>query len=244
MSEDVGSDGHTDKSGADPVAEARSRILAAALPHVPFDGWSDACLKVAAQDAGVDPHVAKLAFPRGGVDMAIAHHRAGDAEMAARLKEMDFDGLRVRDRIIFAVRTRIEIAARHRDAVRRAAALFALPTHAATGARLIWETADHIWTVLGDPSEDLNWYSKRAILSGVYSATLLYWLGDESPGNSDTWAFLDRRIDGVMRFEKFKAKVKENPLGRMMMRGPDWLASRIRKPGGPVDTGTPVDLPG
>ncbi|MEM6668613.1 MAG: COQ9 family protein [Pseudomonadota bacterium] len=229
---------------ADPVLEARARILTAALPNVPFDGWSDACLKLAIEDAGVDRNLAKLAYPRGGLDLASAFHRLGDEEMVQRLKNADLGAMRIRERVTFAVRTRIEIAARHREAVRKGAALYALPTNTAEGARLIWETADHIWTALGDPSEDLNWYSKRAILSGVYSSTVLYWLGDNSEGFEDTWGFLDRRIDGVMRFEKFKAQVKENPLGRMLMRGPEWLASRVRKPGGPVETGTPVDLPG
>ena len=134
---------------------------------------------------------------------------------------------------------------RHREAVRRAATHCSrLPLYAADGARAIWGTADAIWDALGDPSDDFNWYSKRAILSGVYGAVALYWLNDDSEDKAATWAFLDRRIDGVMRFEKMKASVNNNPLGRLMMTGPNWLMNRIRKPGGPVETGAPVDLPG
>lgn len=215
----------------DPIVATRSRVLSAALPNVAFDGWSDATLTEAISDSGVDPHAAKLAFPRGGVDLAIAHHRAGDEEMRARLAEADLEAMRIRERVAFAIRTRLEIAARHREAARRAASLFALPPHAGDGARMMWETADHIWTGLGDPSEDLNWYTKRAILAGVYSSAALYWLGDESEGFERSWRFVDRRIEDVMRFEKLKSAVNANPLGRMLMTGPNWLAERIRKPG-------------
>lgn len=231
---------HTD----DPIEDAQREILAAALPHVPFDGWSDAAIAAGAAEAGIDRNVAKLAFPRGGVDLAIFHHREGDRAMLARLAETDLSVMRIRERVAFAVRARLEIAEERREAVRKAAALFALPIHAPDGARLVWETADAVWTALGDPSEDLNWWTKRTILSGVISATTLYWLGDESEGRAATWAFLDRRIEDVMRFEKLKAAVNDNPLGRILAAGPNWLASRIRKPGGPVDTGTPSDLPG
>ena len=232
------------KASDDPVREAQRAILAAALPDVPFDGWSDATVGRAAETAGVDRHLAKLAFPRGGVDLALFHHREGDAEMLRWLESGDWSSMRVREKVAFAVRTRLEIAEERREAVRRAAALFALPPYAPDGARAVWETADAIWTAMGDASEDLNWYSKRAILSGVISATLLYWLGDESDGREKSWAFLDRRIDGVMRFEKFKADIRKNPIGRALAAGVERLAARVRKPGGPVDTGTPSDLPG
>ena len=114
--------------------------------------------------------------------------------------------------------------------MRRGATLFALPVYAADGARALWETADTIWTALGDRSEDLNWYTKRATLSGVYSATLLYWLGDQSPEYAATWSFLDRRIEDVMRFETLKKQVRENRVLGRLMAGPDWLAKQVRAP--------------
>ncbi|MCI4661082.1 MAG: COQ9 family protein [Neomegalonema sp.] len=228
----------------DPIATVRDRVLAAALPLVPFDGWSQTTLDEAVRDAGVDPHEAKLAFPRGGVDLAVAFHRQGDAQMIAALSAADLAAMRIRDRVAFAVRTRLEIAAPYREAVRKGSSLFALPIYASDGARCVWETADHIWTALGDPSEDLNWYTKRTILAGVYSATVLYWLGDESEDFQLTWEFLDRRIEGVMQFEKMKAAVNNNPFGRLMMMAPNWLAAKIRKPNDERETGTPVDLPG
>jgi ubiquinone biosynthesis protein COQ9 len=114
--------------------------------------------------------------------------------------------------------------------VRRGTTLFSLPQNAALGAKMIWETADAIWTALGDTSDDVNWYTKRATLAGVYSSTVLYWLGDDSEGRAATWAFLDRRIEDVMRIEKAKATVQKNPVLKTLFAGPIWAASRIRPP--------------
>lgn len=208
--------------------EMKTRVLEAALGHVPFDGWSDRTLQVAIADAGVPAALARSLFPRGGVNLALAYHARGDAGMVARLAEMDLGALRFRDRIATAVRTWLELA--DRELVRRGTTLFALPQHAADGARAIWGTADAIWTALGDTSRDLNWYTKRATLSAVYGATVLYWLGDESTGRQATWDFLDRRIEEVMQFEKLKANFRENPLGKAWAAGPGKIFESIRAP--------------
>jgi ubiquinone biosynthesis protein COQ9 len=156
--------------------------------------------------------------------------------MVKRLHDGEAGGLRYSERVAAAVRFRLEAA--DREIVRRGTALFALPQNAAIGAQLVWGTADAIWKALGDTSDDVNWYSKRAILSGVYSSTVLYWLADESAGHEATWAFLDRRIADVMRFEKFKAQVRDNRLVGPLMKGPLSLLSRIRAP-----RPTPDDMP-
>jgi ubiquinone biosynthesis protein COQ9 len=206
----------------------KDRVLDAALAHVPFDGWSDRTLHAALGDAGVAPGLGRALFPRGGVDLALTYHARGDAGMLARLAATDLGALRFRDRIAAAVRARLDEA--DPELVRRGTTLFALPMHAADGARAIWTTADRIWTALGDTSQDLNWYTKRATLSAVYASTVLYWLGDTSPGHQDSWAFLDRRIDGVMQFEKLKSGLRDNPLGKMVMNGPGRVLDRIRAP--------------
>lgn len=215
------------QTGEDP----RVRMMQAVLGHVPFDGWSDTAFRAAAEEAGVPLALARGIFPRGAVDLAAAIHRQGDAEMAARLAGEAPGGMRFRDRVAHAVRLRLETAG-DREVVRRASALFALPLHAAEGARLIWGTADAIWTALGDTSRDVNWYSKRATLSAVYGSTVLYWLGDDSPGHEATWAFLDRRIEDVMQIEKAKAKFRENPLGKALMNGPLKVLDRVQAPRG------------
>jgi ubiquinone biosynthesis protein COQ9 len=203
-------------------------LLDAALVHVPFDGWSERTLRAAAQDAGIEPGLARALFPRGGVDLALAYHAQGDAAMVAQLSREDMAALRFRERIARAVRVRLDLA--DRELVRRGTTLFALPQHAPDGAKAIWGTADRIWTALGDTATDGNWYTKRATLSAVYGATVLYWLGDETPDHAATWEFLDRRIEGVMQIETLKARVRENPLGKMLMAGPVKVMESIRAP--------------
>lgn len=205
------------------------RLLDAALLHVPFDGWSRASLAAAARDTGIDPALAHALFPRDGVDLALAYHRRGDREMAQALAGRDLAALRLRERVALAVRLRLEGA--EREAVRRAAALFALPQHGPDGVAALWATADAIWTALGDTSQDGNWYSKRAILASVHGAVVLYWLGDDSPGQAATWEFLDRRIDGVMRFEQAKAQVRANPLLRAAFAPALAAMATMRRPG-------------
>lgn len=212
-----------------PDPDARERLLDAILPHVPFDGWSSASFAAAVEDSGVDPTVARAVFPRRAVDAALAFHARGDAEMVARLDTMNLAQLKIREKITLAVRTRLEVIP-DKELVRRGTTLFALPTHAADGAKAIWGTADLIWTTIGDISKDVNWYTKRATLAGVYSSTVLYWLGDESFENERTWDFLDRRIDEVMQFEKLKAQIRGNAMLKPLLAGPEWALGLIRAP--------------
>lgn len=220
----------TDQS-AEAHRAVKDRLLDAALMHVAFDGWTDATFTAAITDADVDPALARALCPRGAVDLALAYHARGDALMLERLASADLSAMRFRDRIAAAVRYRLE-ASTDKEAVRRGTTLFALPQNAPDGARAIWGTCDAIWTALGDTSDDFNWYSKRATLSGVYSSTVLYWLGDDSEDHAATWEFLDRRIDNVMQIEKLKATVRDNPLLSKLMAGPMALASHIKPPQG------------
>jgi ubiquinone biosynthesis protein COQ9 len=232
----------TDSSDAtgDHATDPKARLIEAALMHVPFDGWSETSFRAASADAGLTAAEARALCPRGAVDLALAFHAQGDAAMAEKLRQTDLSALRYSDRVAFAIRTRLNLVEHDKEAVRRGLTLFALPIHAADGAKALWQTADAIWTALGDTSDDLNWYTKRATLSAVYSSTVLYWLGDQSMDHAATWAFLDRRIDDVMRVERAKKAVRENRLLKPFLAGPEWLASRIKAPG----AGAPADLPG
>ncbi len=218
------------------MEHAKTRVLDAALLHAPFDGWSEAALQAAILDSGVAPALARALFPRGGVDLAIAYHLRGDADMRTAFAATDLAALRIRERITLAVRLRLQAA--DKELVRRGSALFSLPSHAVEGAGLIWGTADAIWNVLGDTSRDVNWYTKRATLSAVYGATVLFWLGDTSDGDQATSAFLDRRIENVMQIEKAKAGLRGNALAQKILAGPLHVLSRIQAP---KDVG---DLPG
>jgi len=221
-----------------PYQDPLDALLQAALAHVPFDGWSEATLQAAIADSGVPPDVARAVCPRGAVNLALAYHDAGDRAMLEGLEAADLEGMRFRDKVTAAVRFRLE-AVEDKELVRRGMTLFALPHYAFEGAQAIWKTCDHIWTALGDTSDDVNWYTKRATLSGVYSSTVLYWLGDQSQGHEKTWAFLDRRIEDVMQFEKVKAKARERKLVDGLMRGQFSFLNRIKAPSGRPHTGMP-----
>jgi ubiquinone biosynthesis protein COQ9 len=186
--------------------ELRPHLVAAMLPHVPFDGWSQAAAEAGARDLGVPESRAALVFPGGAADMVDAYTAYADARLEAALAARGLHNMKIRERVTLAVRTRLEQATPEREAVRRAAAVFALPTNALLSARTLWRTADTMWRACGDAATDYNHYTKRLILGGVYAATLLVWLQDESEDCAETWAFLDRRIAGVMRFEKVKAQ--------------------------------------
>lgn len=221
------------------MTELKTQLLDAALMHVPFDGWSEAAFRAAVADLGADMTAARAACPRGALDLAVAYHKRGDASMLERIATEDMSGMRFRDKIAAAVRFRLQ-AIDDKEAVRRGTTLFSLPHHAPEGAKLIWGTCDAIWTALGDSSDDINWYTKRATLSGVYSSTVLYWLGDDSVDHQATWDFLDRRIDNVMQIEQIKAQVRKSPVLSKILAGPTWLASRVKAPG----RRPPSDLPG
>jgi ubiquinone biosynthesis protein COQ9 len=178
-------------------------IAAAAI----FDGWGDAALVAAARQAAVDPAVARLAFPGGAMDMIAAWVERVDAAMAEAFDPQVLAQMPIRERIRSRVWFRREAVAGLEEALRRALALQAMPTNLVRTARLGWASADAMWRLAGDTATDYNHYTKRAILASIYAATLAVFVGDESEGKADTRAFLDRRIEGVMKFEKAKAQL-------------------------------------
>jgi len=190
----------------DPILDEIRTALGTRIPaHAGFDGWGLAAVDRAAADVGLDADVARLAFPGGAVDLIDAWFASVDAGLSARLSPEALAAMKVRERIGALVMARIAQVAPHRDALRRALSILAMPQNAATGARLGWRAADTMWRLAGDTATDYNHYTKRAILAGVYAATLLVLLDDESEDLTETRAFLNRRIDGIMRFEKAKA---------------------------------------
>lgn len=187
----------------------RRRIVEAALLRAPQDGFSDTVLKDAAREAGVAADDIPRLFPDGPLSLVEAYSDLADSEMSARLENAGLPAMKIRERIACAVRTRLAILRPHKDAARRAAAFLTLPPHAGRGATLLYRSVDAMWRAAGDTATDFNFYTKRAILAGVYSSTLMRWFTDVSEDESETEAFLDRRIGDVMRFESFKAKLRE-----------------------------------
>lgn len=209
------------KSGekTDQLETVRAKILKAALPDIPFDGWTGAVLMRAAKTAGVDHGLARLAFPNGARDLAEYFLSDGDRRMIESLAKSDLASMKIREKITFAVRTRLEVDANNREALRRASTSLLIPPASGSAAKSLYNTVDAIWVAIGDTSTDYNFYTKRATLAGVFTTTLACWFADESDGHADTWAFLDRRIADVMQIEKIKAQATKvmdampDPLG-------------------------------
>lgn len=193
--------------GDDPTLDEMRAQLAAELPHhVGFDGWTPVALELAAAATGIAPAVATLAFPGGAVDMIDAWFAHVDVAMLADLPPEMLASMKIRARITSLVEARLTLVAVDIEALRRALAVLALPQNLPRAARLNWRAADAMWRAAGDAATDLNHYTKRAILGAVYAATVVTMMGDESEDRADTRAFLGRRIAGIMRFEKIKAR--------------------------------------
>ena len=189
------------------IEAARRAILAAVLKRVAVDGWTWSTVEAAAAAAGTPPATAMRAFPRGVRDVLALFAAESDRRMVAALARRDLAALAVRERIALAVRLRLEQAADHREAVRHALALRMTPAHAGALPGEVARTVDAMWRAAGDTATDFNYYTKRALLAGVYGATLLHWLDDRSPGFADSWAFLDRRVADVMRIQKARGRL-------------------------------------
>ncbi len=188
------------------IDEDKAALIDALAQNAAFDGWTGKALRMALSGLGRDPGEADLAFSGGRPEMIEAYFTLGDERMiAARRGQMAEAGLTARVRA--AVAARLEQMSGEKEAVRRAMAWLVLPSQAPRLARIIARMADSVWFAAGDKSADFSWYSKRAILGAVLSATLLYWLSDGSMESEKTLAFLDRRLAGVGRFNKMKAKL-------------------------------------
>ncbi|MEO8375833.1 MAG: COQ9 family protein [Sphingomonas bacterium] len=185
--------------------EIREGLAAGIAANAAFDGWGDAARDAAADAAGVDRDVAKVAFPGGAVDMITAWFEAIDRAMLEKLPAETLATMKIRAKITALVEARLAAIGPNREALRRALAILAMPQNLVRGAKLGWHAADLMWRAAGDTATDYNHYTKRTILAGVYAATVTVFLDDESEGHADTRAFLGRRIEGIMQFEKTKA---------------------------------------
>ncbi len=189
------------------LAGLRLALAPAIARAAVFDGWSDAALLAAAESQVVDPAVARLAFPGGAMDMIAGFVESVDAAMCDHFSDGSLDSMKVRERIRQLVWFRLERLKGLDEAISRALAIQAMPQHAARALKLGWSSADAMWRLAGDVATDYNHYTKRAILAGIYAASLGVYVNDESEDKADAAAFLDRRIDGVMRFEKAKSQL-------------------------------------
>jgi ubiquinone biosynthesis protein COQ9 len=189
-----------------PLEQLRRRLALAVGENAVFDGWSRAAVDSAAKQLGIDPVQARLAMPKGQAGMIDLYIQEVDRGLEAYFTPERLAKLKIREKIRALIWRRLEIMGPAREAVRRALAIFAMPQNLPLALRIGWRTADVMWRIAGDTSTDFNHYTKRITLGAVYASTLLVWLDDKGEGWGDTAAFLDRRIDDVMKFEKWKAE--------------------------------------
>ena len=192
-----------------PLERIRRQLAIPTAENAGFDGWTEAAVDLAADSAGIPLEQARLAMPKDAVGLIDLYGQAIDRELERSFPPERVAAMKIRARIRELLWERLRLQAPAREAIRRALAVLAMPQNLPAAARLSWRTADHIWRLAGDTATDFNHYTKRATLAAVYGSTLLAWLGDESEGDSDTAAFLDRRIDEVMRFEGYKARWRQ-----------------------------------
>jgi ubiquinone biosynthesis protein COQ9 len=184
-------------------------VLKGALKDAAFDGFTQGVLAKAGKEAGVDDTTIARLFPEGPLSLIAYFSTSIDEAMEKKLAATDLGARKIRERIKIAVMTRLWLLEPHKEAARRAAATLTLPMHAPLGTKLMYRTVDAMWRAAGDTATDFNFYTKRAILAGVYGSVLVRWFSDTGEDGSATEAFLDARIENVMQLEKFKAKAKE-----------------------------------
>jgi ubiquinone biosynthesis protein COQ9 len=189
-----------------PLEQLRRRLALAVGENAVFDGWSQAAVDSAAAQLGIDPVQARLAMPKTAAALIDTYIQEVDRGLEASFPPDRIATMKIRERIRALVWHRLEIMGPAREAIRRAMATLAMPQNVPLALRISWRSADQMWRLAGDTSTDFNHYTKRMTLGAVYGSTLLAWLDDESEGWTDTKAFLDRRINDVMKFEKFKAE--------------------------------------
>jgi ubiquinone biosynthesis protein COQ9 len=191
---------------ASPLEQLRRRLALAVGENAVFDGWTRQAVDSAAGQLGVDPVQARLAMPKSQARMIDVYIQEVDRTLEAWFPPKRLEGMKIREKIRALVWHRLEIMGPGREAVRRALAILSMPQNLPLALRISWRSTDLMWRIAGDTSTDFNHYTKRMTLGAVYGSTLLVWLDDQSENWSETGAFLDRRIDDVMRFEKFKAE--------------------------------------
>ncbi|MEM7442043.1 MAG: COQ9 family protein [Pseudomonadota bacterium] len=209
----------------------RDRLLQTILANVAFDGWTRRCLEDAARQEGLPPGKIDVLFPGGPRSAIEAFSHWADEQMLAAVEgnRVAFDGMRIREKIAFLVEGRLRALEPHREAVRRSLAVLAMPTNAGLASKLLYRAVDAMWRAAGDRSTDYNFYTKRVLLAGVYSSTQLYWLNDRSDDCTDSWSFLARRIEGVLKVGPRVGKLvgKAGKLSEMPFRVAASLRERV-----------------
>lgn len=194
--------------------DIKDKILQAALKDVPFEGWTWTVMEKAAVTSGYSDNMAMAVFP-DKMDAVLKYFSEWvDRQMIDALTDCDLEQLKIRERIQLAVEKRLEVLIQHKEAARAATVYWLVPTRKLQAGKQVWKTADCIWNWAGDQAEDYNHYTKRVLLSGVITATVMAWLNDETEDFGQTREFLSRRIDNVLKIAGSAGKI----LGPLLSR--------------------------
>jgi ubiquinone biosynthesis protein COQ9 len=183
-------------------------IIDALLQNVPVDGWTTTAVRNALKSLGEPPENAPLIFPGGTAEMIEAYCTLADERMITEAQQANIAALRTPARVKRALQIRFTQNRPHKEAIRRALGYLANPRYTALNVKTLARTVDSIWFAAADTSADFAWYTKRAILAGIYTSTLLFWLRDTSEDDTDTLAFIDRRLAASARLGKLTQKFK------------------------------------
>src|SRR5260370_5380952 len=146
----------------------RDALLLAVLRDVPFDGWSGGMTAAASGRLGLGAGGVAPLFPSGARDAVAAFSRWADREMLAALADQDLAAMKVRERIAAAARARLAVLDPHREAVRRALAVLALPHNLPLRPKLLYDTVDSIWPAPADTPPHFIFYPNPSLLAGLY----------------------------------------------------------------------------
>lgn len=187
---------------SDPYASKRDSIVSAFMNDAVFDGLSVKTLHNSFVHCHIPPEQSVLLFPDGVVDVLAWHSLRADEILTHFAQHSDLKSLSIRKRIETLLMHRFEVMANEREAIRKGLHYLSLPHHVKASTTLLFRTVDTIWRIAGDTSTDMNYYTKRMILSGIYTATLPIWLSDKTPDLEHTRTFLQKRLNDALKLGK------------------------------------------
>ena len=177
------------------------------VSHVPFDGWSEASMKLTVAELEIEQSEVDLMFPEGVKDVFLAYSKLLDEKMVRETKIDSSMRVHVRIRTLALCRLRAELT--NKELVNRSLLFLAQPINYQLGAKSIYETVDTMWRLAGDRSTDVNFYTKRATLASIYGATLLASLSHKFTDFKQTEDFFDRRLKDISYFSKSKKPIEK-----------------------------------
>ena len=184
----------------DEDEQIKESILFASLKFVPGYGWSKQAVEAGTESLGY-PIVTSGIIEDPGISLIHHHYKSSNEAlvkmMQKEIEELTKSGqdLKIAPFLRKNVEKRLIMNVPYMSKWPEALAIMSYPQNAPSSVNLGLELVDSMWHLAGDKSVDINWYTKRISLLGIYKTTELAMMQDKSDGYVDTWAFLDRRFE-------------------------------------------------